>query len=335
MNMKKFKQIKKFNHIIIVWILLLIIGGCASNRPDTLTMKDLRIGTKGVEILFLPDNRDLKVFQEEQFPLNLLITNQGVAQTKSVYVLVGFEQDYVKANNRILNGKPLDPANNEVTSQLTKQSLDGRSPENLVGDSVEYEVEFESKKITLSKLQDTLVSGILCYNYGTQFEESVCIQPKNLAVNLQPACESKDVNVGSRGQGAPVGVTKLEVMSSLASGANIKTFFRIYIENLGDGNVLNDGAGSYICSAATSDIKPAKVWGYLKLAARLGVQDLKCRAIAVENTPYYLINLKDNKAEVVCESTVPAGSAYESPLLVEMVYDYTKTVTQKLIIEKI
>ncbi len=326
---------KKIYKIIGICIILLVMFGCGSRQVDQLTMKELRVGKEGINVAFIPDSKDIKVYQEDQFLLNLMIHNQGAAASNSVYVLVGVEDDYVKVNKRSIGEEVISEVNTEITSQIDKVEFAGKTPDNPAGDYVEYEAELEAKKITLSKLQETLVSGILCYSYGTKFEDSVCVQPQNNLAGLQPACQPEDIKVGSKGQGAPLAVTKVEVRSNLMSGGKIRTLLKIFIENLGKGDVINDGTGNYVCSAGASEEKPSKVWNYLQFVARMGGKELKCRASKIEDTPFYLINLKDKKAEVICESINPVGMSYKTPLLVEMFYDYTQTITKKLVIEKI
>lgn len=324
-----------YNYLLGFCIVLLIISGCTGGQGDQLTMKDLRIGREGVNIEFL-DNKDIQVYEGDGFLINMMIRNQGAAATNLVYVLLGIENDYVKLTKKYVNGNNITDTAIEVTSLIDQVDFEGISPENPIGGFIEYEAELEAKKITLTKLQETLVSGILCYSYGTKFEKSVCIQPQNNLVGLQPACKINDIDVGSVGQGAPVAITKVEVSSNLVSGGNIRTIFKIYIENLGKGTVINDGAAGYICSASSKIEDPNKVWNYLNFVARLGNKEIKCRARKTsENLPFYQINLKNNKAEVICESISPMGVSYETPLLVEMFYDYTQTITKRLVIEKI
>ena len=72
-----------------------------------------------------------------------------------------------------------------------------------------------------------------CYRYKTIADPKVCIDPNPFrAVQERKVCEVRDQSLGG-GQGAPVAVTKIEEQVG-----SDKIHFRIFIQNVGDGEVI-------------------------------------------------------------------------------------------------
>ncbi len=152
-----------------------------------------------------------------------------------------------------------------------------------------------------------------CYLYSTFMNVNVCIDP-------EPYDERKKVcspgtHTFSNGQGAPVGITKVETISTKS-----KVVFHIEIKNLGDGQVFNIGSMTKCGPYSPGRLTQRELNQVYILDARVGDQQLKC-------TPDRgrAIDMVDGSAIVDCTYLIDYGtvkSAYETPLIVELGYGY-------------
>ncbi|MFA5141495.1 MAG: hypothetical protein WC471_00820 [Candidatus Woesearchaeota archaeon] len=321
-----------YKYIAIICILM-FISSCTSTNPSYIDIKKIRTGTDGISMVFLPQG-DIPMMEEESRTVSVQLKNDGAFDVGHMYFLLGTESDYVTLGKTYFNGGEgkQEDKQGQLTTYLPENLFKGKSLKTVVGDYAEYDAELTTKKITLSKYQDTLLSAILCYEYGTVAEDEVCIQPSVSVIGLQAACVPKDLTFSS--QGAPLVVNKVEVKSTLTTNKQIKTLFKIYFENKGIGDVLNWNTGRLVCSS--KPMGEEKIWNYFIMAAFLGDKEIECRVpkTTVLGDSYWLVRLKGGKAEVVCESTSPSGVAYTTPFTVKAFYDYTQTLTKKLTIER-
>ncbi len=325
----------RFRYIPIICIILLFLSSCTSTLTNQqLSMKDFRVGTKGITMQFVPDNSPLRFMQNDRLVSNIIVKNEGAGTSSDVYLMFATEKDYVSVASTTFDGKPAASAS--LTDTWSGGKFKGKSPENPAGDFGMFEVELITKKIILSKLQETLTTATICYDYYTAAEASVCVQPLK-SVALPQSCVPKDVVLSS--QGAPVAVTKIEVKNTALPNNIVKSVFRIYVENKGSGDVLYSGSSRVICSSNPLGMNSNKIWNYFLYQAYLGSNPipLKCRG-DINNLAGRDFNLglfKNKKAEIVCETTTPAASSYQTPLKINLYYDYTETISRQLIIEKI
>ncbi len=325
----------RIDYIPVICIIFLFISSCTSTVSKTqLSMKDFRVGIKGITMQFVPDNNPLKVMQSDQLVSNILLKNEGAASSSNVYLMFATEKDYVSVTSMTFDGKPM--ASNSLIEALAGGKFNGKSPNNPAGDFGQFEAALATKKITLSKLQETLMTATICYDYYTAAEASVCVQPVK-SVALPQACIPKDVALTS--QGAPVAVTKIEVKNTALPNNIVKSVFRIAVENKGSGDVLYSGSSKVICSSNPLGINANKIWNYFLYQAYLGSNPmpLKCRGETnnLAGKDFNVGLFKNKKAEIICETTTPAASAYQTPLTINLYYDYTETISRQLIIEKV
>jgi hypothetical protein len=321
----------RLEQLLIFSIFIIFLMGCNSNlNSSVMSMKELRTGVKGVSLSFLPNDNPIQVYQDDTFIVNMMLRNEGAYDSPDVQFLFGTESDYVDLTAFRVAGKVF--SGQQITSALPEGKLNGKSPEEPLGEFTDIEADLHARKITLSRLQETLMSGVLCYEYGTMAETSVCVQPQNTMLGLQMACQPKDIVLGS--QGAPLAVTKIEVKNSLLPGNKIRSIFKIYVENRGTGSVIYSGTSGKVCSSSQSS---SDVWNYFIARVTLGSNALKCQLIeadvpGIDNA--YKAKLKNGKAEFICTAESPPGVSYESPFEVDLSYAYTETISRKLNIER-
>jgi len=166
-----------------------------------------------------------------------------------------------------------------------------------------------------------------CYLYATYAAPQVCIDPDPYSVERK-VCHPRRITY-NKGTGAPIRISSIEQSDYSDSG----TTFVINIDNVGGGTVLDpthiEQCGPYY------PIKPSisRVFDKVYVTdARIGNQHLIC-------TPdrWKGVKLVNGHAEVRCSyhyNFQRIGSAFQTPLIVEIAYGYAETMKRTMIVKK-
>jgi hypothetical protein len=239
----------------------------------------------------------------------------------------------------------------EKSKNLTRMFLPAASPINPLGgiDTVDFDGEIVSNKITVDEYNPTILAT-LCYPYATKASPTVCVDPQPFDDKQEKVC-----SIGGQTleiQGAPVAVTKIEQEASTN-----KIQFKIYVSNLGSGDVIKTGdsnnkeKGSSTvptldrCSPLGGGVLDRKDFDRVQLKkVQIGDVDLlkdnKCSPFAdgTKGTDN-LIRLFNGEGFVICTLEVPKlgdiQSAYTTPLNIELRYNYRSTISKNIKISKL
>jgi hypothetical protein len=166
-----------------------------------------------------------------------------------------------------------------------------------------------------------------CYLYTTYAAPSVCIDPVPYSEDRK-VCYPKKFT-GTKGQGAPVAVTYI-----YQENTPRQAMFEIHIKNVGGGDVYDPGklemCSPYFPGRVTNEDKNIVYVGDVRVSGDL--QRLDC-------TPYDYVRLdpKTGEGVVTCSYDIPFSglrSAYQSPLVVELWYGYSKTTEKTVLIKR-
>ncbi len=176
-NKNKIKNNRILGFYLVCFVFILFLGstlsGCDSggggfsNQP---TMKDMRKGSKGLEIEFVRNAPPEIIFQNDPTVyINLMLSNLGASGIVNGVIAIGREEDYLSIKEVRLEGV--------TVPEPVVFNLEGKSLNNPVGGLISLEMDAVSKDITLSKYQDSSLRITACYDYHTIMEESVCLDP--------------------------------------------------------------------------------------------------------------------------------------------------------------
>jgi hypothetical protein len=224
----------------------------------------------------------------------------------------------------------------KATGDLCKIEIKGKSIYSPVGDEEFITLTAETKRISAqSETHPSTIFATACYPYNTILGTSVCIDTDIIGeVRGKKVCDIKDLTF-SEGQGAPVAVTKIETRMLPDVDVNkVKPHFIIFIENKGNGEVVNSSKLGEACSSSGLNYTD---FNTLTISASLPQGDLKCsektdEAVSTE------VRLREKEAMVRCtlEDGIDIGrDAYTAPLKIELNYGYTFTISKDIIIEKV
>ena len=352
---------KKILTFLSFLILFIFVSGfsCSlkkdSSKDPKKSAEELRTGTEGMSVTFMPNNPPATVYVEQNLPNNVDVIvelfNKGVypqpeegKPASGKVFLSGYDQNIL-----VFEPKSYD---------LSKKSLNGKSLIDIRGGS---DIMIFNGKVNLDNLKvdkyEPSLLATLCYNYVTIGGPAVCIDP-DPHLQQKKVCEAAPVVLTS--QGAPVAITRVDV-NSLAA----KTTFTITIKNVGGGEVIRNKPESNQPSAAATttstatpgsnedSINKCDPFGTSKLTRedldKVYVEEVSTGTTILQCWPFTdkstkadkgFIRLNNGEGIVICElektdAGYPGGNtAYTTPLKIVLGYAYKTTAERKLLIQK-
>jgi len=305
--------------IITLLILLTSCGGrvAGGDKPiDTAArLKQVQSGTQGVEVTVLPNNPPPLIYDQNELITILEIKNKGNHNlgTGDCFVQVtGFDPNIIRGY---------------VTHSCAENTgtLEGKNVYNLQGGI--NQIEFRSPGVSLPpgvfEYNPTL-NFVTCYNYHTRANPSVCVDPLFYQVTpQQKTCIPHDVSVGG-GQGGPVGISYVGV--NMIGG---KAIFEINVVNFNTaGRVLSPYSDIQNCGQASVEYKDLdKVTYNVNLGSGSGsVIDCKPRD--------HIVRLNNGQGKIVCQFNIPGTSAFETPLMIDLDYNFVQSFKKTVKIVK-
>jgi len=329
---------KKYFLITLVILLVFIssCGGSGRGSGTSISDVDVRKGFDSLSVEFLKNSPPESVYEDSPFPLVLKVWNKGADNigTNQGALAIGFEKDYVNLN--LENFESSERFSPQAEKDRIRFSLEGRSIRNPIGEQEILELSLNTKSVgAQSETRTSNLFVTACYDYGTVLGTEICVDTDINNINPgRKACSAQD-KVFAQGQGSPVAITKIETkMLPDVDNNRIKPHFIIHIENKGNGEVIKPGSFDIVCSSEGISFKE---FNLVEVKAALSEQILRCTSPFTDEEGTFA-KLRDKKSMVRC--TLEQGidrnlDSYTTPLLVELDYGYTFTVSKEFTIEKI
>ena len=199
-----------------------------------------RTGIKALQIDLLKDSPPENVFVGDSFRFGAYVKNIGAADIgtnnknlavdEGKLILVNADTDAIEVKN----------SKGEINGEETIK-LHGLSLDNPIGEERIYNFEARVRNKPLTTKTKFILEA--CYPYETIFSSDVCLATSNDLRLRAAACEMKDIS-SSNGQGAPVAVTKITMQKPQKIKDNYYYNFLIYLDNLGQGRVVESNGCS-------------------------------------------------------------------------------------------
>lgn len=304
--------------IVLCSLFLISCGGRiqAGDTPsDTLAALNLvRTGTQGVELSVVPNYPPPLLYDQNELIALVELKNKGNydLEAQDCFIQVtGFDPNIIKGGF----GTVRSCAENV-------QVFEGKNVYNVQGGF--NQLEFSSSNVVLPDNvyeYSPQLNFLTCYNYHTTASPMVCVDPILYQVTPeQKACQSTDVSAGG-GQGGPVGVSHVGV-----DMVGSKAIFEINIHNYGSGRVLSPAADIRNCAQAGIDYRDLdKVEYYVELSGG-SLSDCKPND--------GIVRLNQGSGKIVCTFDIPSGTAFETPLSVNLDYSYVQNFLKEVKIIK-
>ena len=313
--------------ILFLFLLLIVIVGCAqqdgkSSREETIT------GTDGLTIEFLegyPQDRYIVSGSAEPISVMLDVRNKGTFPKENEQNILGFGQIYLSGfDNRIIAMEQV-----KSLSGLNLPAATSLYPEGGF-DTVRFNGYMNIGYLEVDRYEPT-IQATICYPYSTRLGTSVCIDPFPYDETQEKVCEMGTYTFSS--QGAPVAVTRIEQEASTN-----KIQFKITIKNVGDGDIISLGKLA-ACNPLYGAALERDDFDKVALASvTLGSVPILGSCGPFAEGSGNIIKLYKGEGYVICSVDIAyfggPGSAYTTPLNIELQYGYRSTISKQIKISK-
>ena len=290
----------------------------AGERPqDTAAvLKAVQMGTKGIEVTQIPNYPPHTIYDQNELVALIEVRNRGnhdLAPSDCFLQITGMDPG-------IVGGDFTRPKSCATGLDV----LEGKNVYNTEGGF--NQVEFRSTNIQLPDQvyeYSPKYKITTCYNYVTTANPQICVDPIFYQISSQQkSCTPKNVAL-SGGQGAPVGVSYVDVKMI----GNQQAVFEINVVNSGGGLVVSPDSLLQNCDENSITYNDAN-------KVRFNVE-IKSGGAALNCKPRdNFIRLVNNQGKIVCTASIRSGAAYETPLSIELSYGYIQSVQKQLRIVK-
>ncbi len=287
----------KIGAICLLSLFFIFLLGCQGSAPSE---QDFRTGFLDLTLKAEETN---KVYQDKQFDLNILVHNLLGYNLENVVVsIVGLDETYVEV----------------YSAQKNIAFLEGRS--SLFESGGEERLLFETyiKSLPPGVIEEmkSLYRIFVKYDSEVILTEDVCVRPGLYSGIDDGGCTAKSSNTkllqegknSLNGQGAPVGISEVEVISKRGQGLEL----RLKIENKGQGKV-----------------------GAITLAeAAVGGKSLNCEFRKTGAGKQIIFDSPQKEISLVCTGLLGRESAYSyvTPLTLKFLYNYELSLQEELFI---
>ena len=311
---------KKSGKLILMLILivsLLLVSSCSrvpgGERPsETAALaKEVQSGTQGVELEFVRNTPPNTIYDQNELISLVEVRNRGnydLQPQDCVLQITGFDPSIIRGDFNFVRS----------CTDGIGGALEGKKLYNVEGGF--NQVEFRSTSVSLPEgvfEYSPQLNYLACYVYRTRANPLVCVDPLLYQVTAeQRTCTPNDVSMGG-GQGGPVGISYVGV-----DMVGSKAIFEINVVNFGSGRVISRDADIRNCgqsSLSYTDLD--KVYYNVEMNSG-GKIDCKPRD--------GYVRLVNGNGKMVCSFNVNGGSAYETPLMIELDYGYVESYTKNI-----
>lgn len=319
---------------VLLALVLVFISGCGPLQTETPRVHE---GTEGLSIEFMEKSPPDEVYVGDVFPVTLDMKNKGAYDIETGILVLGIEKEYVSVQT-------------EEFKKAVSFDMNGRSLYDPIGGIDRKTIRLKAGALDpQSETHTTMVAVTTCYPYRTDASANVCIDTDIFGQRMaEKVCTPQTLKMGTvqlegqelpRGQGAPIAITKIEQkMLPHEDEQRIVPQFMIYVKNMGDGLPVELSSYQDACRATGVSKGLLNVVGARVYLSDKSVQ-LNCKPKLVENSPSKEGYIKLEKKEDFIKCSLEEGvskdwGTYTTPLIMELDYGYTFTISKNVLIRK-
>jgi len=346
---------RKILMCVFLLLLILLATGCFRKKKDTTqSTQEIRTGTNGIGISFLPNNPPPTLIVSQSAPATfdtiVEIINRGAYPQPDESTAINGKVYIGGYDKNIIKFSPIDPPSYDLSKS---SSLQGKILASLEGNSelVTFNGIVSYDDLKVEKYEASFLATA-CYQYSTLAGPSVCIDPDPYSqIKQQKVCTVQIIALTS--QGAPIAITSIV---PTARSDNMQ--FLITIKNVGLGDVLvkeQDSSAQQSQQQSINSIEKCNPFGGAKLTkddinkvfveeVSIGNEPLLCQPFSGTNAKSDKGNVRlDDKGEgtIRCElfksgigAYSDAKTSYTTPLRIKLSYVYRTTAQTKMLVQK-
>ncbi|MFH1642344.1 MAG: hypothetical protein ABIC04_05610 [Nanoarchaeota archaeon] len=320
----------------LLLIALVVITGCAggfnlfgkNTDEQTILTTEYRKGSQGLVMKFIDKSPKDIVPENGGTVIGINLENKGAADISDGVLIISVDPEYMELGKIIdstMEQKP-EIKDNKITFKMIGASV--YNPEGTQGNIL---ISAKTKGLQpMSQSHGVDINAKTCYKYNTIATQVVCVDSDSYDIRKRTkSCTTKPIDMSD--QRAPIAVKKIET-NPVSKEDKIVTEFLITINNVGGGNVISQDGIDTACGTGELEedfINNINVKVYLSSESNL----LICKQVNEKKKNMFF--LEDKKLLVSCllEHT-DQTSFTESPLIVELYYGYTQTISKSILITK-
>jgi hypothetical protein len=282
---------------MLLLVLILLVSACTDSGSSSSTK--WRTGTDGIVMNFVDNSPPSQVIGAQQVHVIVEYYNRGAHElTDARFYLTGYDPNILGFSQ---TGSPRLP-------------LPGKSiynPQGSYMDAISWTATVNSPQRVDSFVQDLTVTA--CYKYQTIASPEICVDPQKFDYTAATKCGFTVRNLGSS-QGGPVAVTDVKQKST-----NNRILLEITIENKGRGTPFTGQTDRCHTALQYSNINTV----YVQSVSLGGNRNFHC-------LPGNQVRLNNGRGFVVCETPMPGGTYFVSPLVITLDYGYRQSMSRSL-----
>lgn len=294
---------------------MILLIGCGQQQEEII--KKTIKGTDGLVVEFKDDQPyDDKANEDTTFTMAIDIQNKGGFDIKDSIAII-------TVNEQVLNIESFDQKASSITTIESLKGIKTRTE----GEKTTLFIDLISEKIITTQPTDVTVKT--CYEYETEYKdkekEQTCIDGTIHGVTvIGSICTYNPERTISKGQGAPIAITKIE--TTLPKDANdlITPTFKIHIKNEGKGKITQTGTAKAACTTGVN----TEEYGIIQVEATLKGEKLNC-----EEIKYNEKKGEDNIITCTAEA-IGVSINTEKALYIKLSYAYNEEVSKTIEIVK-
>jgi len=344
---KKRRQEKIFFHrklfLVAMLFLLLSISACSKKKAVEKKLEDIRTGTQGIVMNFLPNAPPNKIhvdIDSNTFDVILEARNKGAYPQPEDVGSIQNNFGYVFLSGYDPKIIEFKTSAGSYINYLKPTTLEGKSTINPNGglDILTFNGIVNVNNLKVEKYEPTLLATS-CYYYETTAGPSVCIDPNPYSVTTEKkVCQVQSVSLSN--QGAPIAVTRIDE-EALAG----RTQFKITIKNVGGGDVIKS-----LDKCATSKITREDIDKLSVYWVSISDKALECGPYAegpygeslvggrTTSTSGGVVRLISGEGFIICnfqkENYKESITAFTTPIFIKLGYGYRTSIEKKIQIKK-
>ena len=292
--------------LLVVMIIMLV--GC--QKEETGKENPFVGGTTGVKMAFLEDAPPAEVFDNDNFPFDIVVELENIGETdvakEDVIITVkgidpeefgAVDTDFVLTPENDLTGAAKDAAG----------LVDGGETEVLIAD-LSY-----TGTIVGAAIERPIIASA-CYEYATKAVSDLCVVKDILSDNSRVCTVGETKQVFS--SGAPIQVTSL---TERAAGQDKIEF---------DFTITNQGSVNKIYKSEVSCEGTRSVENKVKVEVG-GMDDITCQGTDSEG----YVNLQDGSKTIRCGIAIDSTTDYEKAITIDLSYAVSDDISTTLIVK--
>ncbi|MFP4118235.1 MAG: hypothetical protein ACLFTR_04920 [Candidatus Woesearchaeota archaeon] len=305
----------KKSTIFIMFGLALFLASCDSGYY-TATGEDGVTGTDGVKMDFIPGTTPSKVMEDEEYSMQLRIENKGTVDIAEGYLDFSFEKQMFELENQ------------DDIKEFALSGDDGA----FRGEDKVTEVKMRTKDTRMQNVDQTSTTIKInaCYEYGTRFEGTMCIDTNINSDASSKPCTMSSIS-GGQGQGAPVVIDQVDSRATTGSdGINFN--FDIYVRNAASGTVLRPGSSERICTSelASEDFGVIDISEIALSKYRLSEGSITCQSHTDSPNQFDLSHQRDYISCRITEEVPYDLGTFTTPISIRLDYGYLQSIEKDL-----